>query len=331
MQIGLMTTNCCTALCDHCGVDASSEDKTKLPFHIAQRVIDEARSITGKHDQFMICFSGGEPFLYFDEMVELTRYATHQGAEVRCVTNCFWATSLEEAREKIYALHKAGMKGIGISCDQFHTQFASFEYIRNAFAACKEKNIIVDFKHVVVKGKNRVYDVLRGLDDMLPDSLFIVNEMRCIPLGRARNLSPEVFLYTDNIPTESCRGIGRLAVDATGEVYPCCIPARESLLCIGNVNERSFVDILHDAQKNRLLCILKDKGPGYFIPFLAQHNAWDNTQRFVNECHLCCRILELFHTHPAALHEAVDTWNKEKEKEKEAAALALSLFGEGLT
>ena len=57
-------------------------------------VLDEARRTRSVN---FVYFEGGEPFLYYPLMLEGIRMAGERGFQAGIVTNCYWATSEEDA------------------------------------------------------------------------------------------------------------------------------------------------------------------------------------------------------------------------------------------
>jgi hypothetical protein len=73
-------------------------------------------------------FSGGEPFLNFDLLVQATEMAEELHIPSTFVeTNCFWCKDDNETREKLELLKKKGLKGILISVNPYYAEYVPFE------------------------------------------------------------------------------------------------------------------------------------------------------------------------------------------------------------
>lgn len=73
-------------------------------------------------------FTGGEPFLNFELLVEATGIAEELGIPSTFVeTNCFWCSDDETTREKLQLLEATGLKGILISVNPFYAEYVPFE------------------------------------------------------------------------------------------------------------------------------------------------------------------------------------------------------------
>jgi len=97
---------------------------TKLAPYIQPSPSGE-ESITFNHG---LHFTGGEPFLNFDLLLNGVRMAHELAIPSLFVeTNCFWCVKDEETLEKIDLLKKAGLQGILISVNPFYAEFIPFE------------------------------------------------------------------------------------------------------------------------------------------------------------------------------------------------------------
>jgi hypothetical protein len=73
-------------------------------------------------------FTGGEPFLNFELLLQATAMAEGLGIPSTFVeTNCFWCRDDGTTREKLQCLKRAGLKGIMISVNPFYAEHIPFE------------------------------------------------------------------------------------------------------------------------------------------------------------------------------------------------------------
>jgi hypothetical protein len=86
-QLVIQYTDRCNALCPQCGMRSSETYKrSKLDIDIAKRIIDHAAT----QGISALSLTGGEPFIYLDEILELIRYASSAGIRyTRTGTNGF--------------------------------------------------------------------------------------------------------------------------------------------------------------------------------------------------------------------------------------------------
>jgi hypothetical protein len=188
-------------------------------------------------------------------------------------------------------------------------------------------SITFEIKYAVFRKSKRITDVLKQIEDISIGVDFKIHEFKCVPAGRAKNLTMEEFLYQPGLPQESCTGQGAIAVSWDGGLYPCCTPGWPRLLCLGNIREKSFTALLEKAKNNLLLRLLRHKGPVYLVPFLEKAGYEFERGSFVNECHLCHVILRDARRNGKAisvLRRALNAWKKERESEKNAVEIVLN-------
>lgn len=329
MQLGIMITNRCTAFCPHCATSSSPEDKSLLQQKRVYSLIDEGYQLSKNQKRFSICFTGGEPFLYFDLLMKWVDYANKKKAIVSCVTNGFWATSKKETRDKISRLKNAGLSSIALSYDLFHSQYIPFDNIRRILIATQDYGIKIAIKNTILKGSPRAGDILKKVEDIIINRSISMDETLCLPLGRGKNISPDKFLYSEVFPQQKCRGIGVFTISAKGNLYPCCTPDWPDLLCLGNIYSKTLSELMAKARSSYLFSILRKEGPYYFVPFL-QKAGFDLSKRyFINSCHLCNEILKLCKRDKEAhkiLNNVLKKWGEIREKEKETANIILSFY-----
>ncbi|UCH93044.1 MAG: radical SAM protein [Candidatus Aminicenantes bacterium] len=320
MRLMLAITNRCNRTCDHCCFSSSPEDSRGLSLNQMCHYIDQMASISngdGGKGEFAVRFTGGEPFLRFDDLLETIRYAKKQGAtQIGCTTNGYWAASLPEAKRKIAALKSAGLIDIRLSCDEFHQSLEPIEPLRNAFIAAVEGGIAVSLKIVVYRGSVRASDILRLMADVTRDIIFHIEELSLLPVGRARELPEKLFIKSEDLPANTwCDLLNTFFVDVEKNVYPCCSPLRPALLHLGNTRREPLSTLIDKANKNPLFKALARKGPIFFIPFLEKADLAFPPGNYVNRCHLCQKVLKAADSSEGArscLKEAINAWQSEQ-------------------
>ncbi|MBC7249163.1 MAG: radical SAM protein [Anaerolineae bacterium] len=86
-----------------------------------------------------IHFTGGEPFLNFDLLLQLTETARRLGVPTTFVeTNAFWCRDDKVTREKLTRLKAAGLDGILISANPFILEQIPFERTERAVRISRE-------------------------------------------------------------------------------------------------------------------------------------------------------------------------------------------------
>ena len=134
---GLLLSYKCSAACRHCmyacspqwdGDWLTKEDLETVLSLLARRIQPSPwgnQTISLNHG---LHFTGGEPFLNFELLLEAVRMAEEMGIPSTFVeTNCSWCGSDERTRERLQTLKEAGLKGILISVNPFYAEYVPFE------------------------------------------------------------------------------------------------------------------------------------------------------------------------------------------------------------
>jgi len=287
-QLALIITDKCTANCRICCLESNPCGKQKLSFNLACSCIEQASQVTGISS---ISFSGGEPFIFFDELLNLIQVSKSHKLKSSCVTNGFWATTKAIAKEKLSALKQAGLGAIKISYDEFHQEYVSPSNIAYIMAASKELGLFCQMQCVVTRSSSRLKDFLPlwGLDTLL----IHFGEIPCLPVGRAKShISQSEFIYRDTIPRYPCKWMDDLTILPNGDVYPCCTQGGfTTLLKLGSAKSETLAKLIQHFSENRLYQVLSSHGPSWFLNLFYDAGEESLFQRnYVNLCHLCHEI-----------------------------------------
>lgn len=170
-SVGIFLTYKCSGACRHCLYACSPRwDADWLSLEDARIILAQLAQMLprpflpgriGVNDG--LHFSGGEPFLNFDLLLQLTETAQRLGIATLFVeTNGFWCTDDDKTREQLVALKEAGLDGILISANPFILERVPFERTERAARIAREvfgSNVIVyqaffyeQFKRLGLKG-----------------------------------------------------------------------------------------------------------------------------------------------------------------------------------
>ncbi|AFS77855.1 radical SAM domain-containing protein [Gottschalkia acidurici 9a] len=213
--LALIYTYKCTASCDICCFSCSPEREEKMSLSDAKRYVSEAKKCGVK----MVGIAGGEPLIFFDEIIELAKYTKSLGMNITLTTNCFWAESYNISLEILETLRNAGINHIKISSDEFHGKYIPYENIKNVLNAAKNINLKVVVGCTVTKNSDRLRGLLSHIEDESTGTILL--EQTCYPLGRAKEYFKEdQFIYKKNID-RFCKDGGMITITPDGSVYPC--------------------------------------------------------------------------------------------------------------
>ena len=146
---GLLLTYKCNSRCSHCMYACSPKWKADwISRGDAEKVLRNlSKAFRKRYPEVStevgvnlgLHFTGGEPFLNFNLLLDLVKTASKLGMPSMFVeTNCFWAVRDEAAREKLMQLKEVGLHGILISVNPFILEYVPFERTLRAIRIARE-------------------------------------------------------------------------------------------------------------------------------------------------------------------------------------------------
>lgn len=293
----------CNFTCSHCGFSCSPQRKEKMDIKSAKSYIEEASK---NPNLKMVAYSGGEPFLFYEELKELMSFSYSKGFRAGVVTNCFWSDSPGIAAERLNELKELGLDEVITSVDDYHLEHVNMHNIKNLIEAAIALKIRVGI-NILMTLDSRVrkdnLHVLLNLPEHLlknPENVWI-RESSPIRVGRAKKYFEKSRLkqYGEmDLMGNPCYYVIRNTVVAPdGSTYACCgfggatEYGPSSITYGGNINERGFNNILEGFKANLLLNIISSKGP-YVLLKMAQEidPALKTRTGFVSNCDVCEEI-----------------------------------------
>ncbi|MEO6802784.1 MAG: radical SAM/SPASM domain-containing protein [Granulicella sp.] len=255
-----MYTATCPLECRDCIVSASPRAQGKMTPETALECI----KIIPKYSD-TVCFTGGEPMLYYNEILPLVREANALGLMVTMVTGCGWVRLEKEhiARERIFALKEAGLTTLCVSWDVYHEEFAPKEYPLLIIKLCKEAGI-----PVVVRGVIGASGEISNIKETLIQIEVPYQRAQLMRLGSAETLPDDHFAFNPTMEKlgGACSVINTPVVEYNGRVYACCGPSRhsksaESPLVLGDITKESLDSILYRSVRDPILEAINTIGP----------------------------------------------------------------------
>ena len=307
--LAVITTNRCNANCDHCISSSSPERPETLTFEQIRRAVDEVNEINRLQN---VTFTGGEPTLLGEELLEAIAYVSDQGISTRVVTNAKWAKNDELASKEIRDLREVGLAELNISCDDYHLPDIPIERVRFAWRAAKNQG----FTSVALANAHGVGSKINPdfLEEYLGESIPRIygDDGRRQPMPEA---SPDGTVYLISNSTVALLGRGTdlvsisrvkkrdldkfqgycdiawrdLSLTPSGDIGSCCgceIDSNE-ILRAGRL-EDGIEQALARADDNVLIAAISVLGPAYLKQIVE---AADPTIRFrdcySNACEIC--------------------------------------------
>ncbi len=264
-EIIFAATNACNLHCEHCFIERNPH---KLEIADAVALIESCVKSGSEIDR--IGFSGGEPFLYMDFLIEVTKATVaHDLMFDQIMTNGDWWRDEVDLCDRLQKLYDAGYDGkIGLSWDSYHGQ--STERMETFIRTVQE-----------IFGEDSIN--IQTVDD---------SEGGSLPLARTSLLAtpsagdtpatppdipvyhlPRTYTWDDPRAWQArrwfredyCEGPGHiLYVHADGNIAPCCGFANENPdLFIGRITD-SYETIMKNAETNPMLKICYEEGLSHY-------------------------------------------------------------------
>ena len=136
--LSLITTHRCTAACEHCCFGCSPATEAAIPIPRLHALVEETRDLPSIR---LVVFTGGECFLLGRHLDQLVGRCRRLGLRTRCVSNGYWATGPEAARDRIRDLRAAGLDELNLSTGPHHARFVPWERVAWGAAAAAEAGL----------------------------------------------------------------------------------------------------------------------------------------------------------------------------------------------
>jgi len=209
--IHFLVTYRCTYACDHCFVWGSPEAEGTMTLAQLTSAIDQAAACGVES----VYFEGGEPTLAYPIVLAAAAHARSRGLEWGMVSNCVWATSVEDAKVWLAPFVELGISDLSLSSYAYFVEDADEEHLRNAVLAAQELGLPMAVLEVGAAACLDVPGLCLGED---------VGEIMCkgraaVELAPGRAARPPETLVT--CPFEDFTDPGRAHLGCDGELQPC--------------------------------------------------------------------------------------------------------------
>ncbi len=289
--MALIVTYRCNAKCRSCSNMSGPRRKERMPLDEMLNYIDQGAD-TGTITT--VTFTGGEPFLLYEDLLVATRHARGRGLQTRCLTNGFWGAE-PNALEIAQRFQEAGLDMLVISYDDYHAEFVEPGAIREAYRAARQAGLPVLFYVVYERGSRITIENLPEVIGLEPGELNIQGRT-LVPVGRsAGKVSEDELAYVDDYFEKSYEGpcpfvLHQPSFKPDGQVQACCGVTNEmsNRLIIGQAREEHLITLLKRGQDDALLTWLELEGPHQVLKFAREHNPeLKLPRRYSNICHAC--------------------------------------------
>ena len=291
-------TYTCNCSCEFCYYNCSPDKNGLMPIDTALSSWRSLRILAG--DAAKIHITGGEPFLYWDHLIQILEEARKRklGKVDLIETNGFWATSEETIKQRLKVLDALGMVRLKISTDPFHQEYVDMEPVRLLADIAIET---LGSDRVLVRWQKYLENPIEmmGLSTAERKRQYIraMNDYRCRFTGRAGRELAELTSHTPikALASMNCKsdflGAKSIHIDPFGNVFSSTC----SGIIIGNINEKPLEDIwkqFHPAQ-NDFINTLFDFGPAGLLE-KASKSGYQASENYASKCHLCTSIRQFY-------------------------------------
>lgn len=283
--IGVALTQKCTANCSVCCFECNPNRTEAIDLEQLTAYIQSSKTV-GSIDT--ISFTGGEAFLLYDKLIELSKLCVQAGKNTTVITNGFWANSQESAETKMLVLKQAGVGEIAVSYDEFHGEYIPVQNIVNYIKAAKKCNLPPVIQSIVQKKPN-----LNWLSDIGSDlSDAIVHFIPFYSVGAAKKTCSEMIAKPNSVQNCLCRKTGAYSVLYDGTIWPCCSPyVQETALSVGNIKSETVQSTLDKFENHIILRNLRRYGFDFYLNSIKRYNIdIAIPDSIVSSCELCALL-----------------------------------------
>jgi len=263
----------CTDECDHCFLWSGPKARGTMTLDQIRGVLEQAKDAGSVE---AVCFEGGEPFLFYPIMLQGLREAAALGFKTGIVTNCYWATCVEDAVEWLRPLAEIGVASVSLSTDLFHGEAMMTKAAKNAVEAATRLGLPQNT--ISIEAPTGCISAERA-DKGEP----ITGGSVCFRGRAVEKLLDGVPRrpWTEFVecPDEDLADPGRVHVDAFGHLHVC-----QGLL-MGNLWQRPLKEIVanYDPAAHPIIGPLMEGGPAG----LVRHYDLSYEDTYADACHLC--------------------------------------------
>ena len=271
--VHFLLTYRCDLECDHCFVWASPKGKGAFTFKQVKNILTEAEKLGTVN---YVSIEGGEPFLYYPIMVKTAEEAVKLGFNVEILSNCYWATSPEDAEEWLRPIAEVKKVKLSLSSDFYHGESWEVEQVRHAVKAANALNIEAGV--IAVKYLQTEAPCPKEIEGVKVDLWELMYKGRAFSkLTERANKKP--WREFTKCPYEDFTNQERVHVDPFGYVHVC------QGISIGNAWQKPFSKIIeeYNPYENPILEPLIRGGPA----LLVEKFSLPCVGVYADACHLC--------------------------------------------
>ncbi len=286
--IHFLVTYRCTYTCDHCFVWSSPDATGTMTLAQLTSAIDQGAACGVD----TVYFEGGEPTLAYPVVLAAAEHARRRGLDFGLVSNCFWATTVADAKLWLAPFKTLGISDLSLSSYAYFVEDADEARLHNAVVAATELDLPMAVLEVGAPAQLDVPGLCLGED---------VGDIMCkgraaVELAPGRADRPPEALVT--CPHEDFTDPGRAHLGIDGELQVCQGVSAGNVWRGGDGDpDRAGSSLAPDG----LLSVLEQYDPATrpVIRELVAGGPWAVAQAYgheparelyADECHLCYEV-----------------------------------------
>jgi hypothetical protein len=291
-RLAINFTLTCNISCAHCIVESSPHRKERLSLE----EVDAALRFGQRHDKRHVTFSGGEVFLFPEQVCRAVARARELGYAVDVESNGFWARSEAIARAKLQPFVDAGIGGLSVSSDAYHVAFFPVDRTILAVRAARSFGLVTEIAFCPSNQPEVDAGIRAALDGA--GEPYIVNEL--LDRGRGKDLY-QLTMNRRIADLQDCDSL-TTTVHATGDLYACCEldtstdAMKKTPVFLGSLRDEQDSPARqaeYSARETLVSEFYNPRSAAYFRRLVDEHPLFRElaSQRFHNICDFCTRAL----------------------------------------
>jgi len=291
---GLLLTYRCNAACEFCYYHCTPDKGGLMTVETCIAAWRSLKALAG--DAAKIHLTGGEPFLYWDHLVEILKRGRRESLDpVDLVeTNGFWAASKQLVEERLDTLLALGVQRLKISVDLFHQEYVDITPAHTLACMALEMfgpdNVLIRWEKYLTKPVD-----MKKLSAAQRDRAYL-DTFREFPFrftGRAADhlagllASKPAEAFADVNCKTDFLGAKGVHIDPYGHVFS----GTCSGIILGSINDTPLEEIWKrfSPQRSDVIGTLCEKGP-YGLLERVESLGYERLETYADKCHLCTHI-----------------------------------------
>lgn len=287
----LVFTLKCNITCDHCMLRCGPTRNETMDLDFAKELLRAGRDNSMK----LAIISGGEIFLFYEELLQLMEYASQLELEIDLETNGYWGNSYEAAQEKVKQLAQFNLGLIYLSVDKYHSQFIPLENQLNIIKAAHENKLLVEVTFCTSSDRDVDEKLLQQIKTEA-DQVFV---QPVVNVGRAiENINDIELSNTAQLP--DCDSLCTTVLP-NGDTFVCCEVSDTNAdllftpMYLGNSKKEKPQDLLALDNQKRMNLLFDETTPLYYKNLLHNHSEVKKfrEKKYNTICELCKEIMSI--------------------------------------